>query len=83
AAGVRRHGVILHMVLCGLAASAWGADEALHAAPAPGPVGVAGGGFASDGAAPLFDFDIPAQPLGAALNAYAETTGQPVLLPSE
>ncbi|MGJ7541335.1 TonB family protein [Variovorax sp. LT1R16] len=55
----------------------------LHAAPAPGPVGVAGGSVVSDGAAPLFDFDIPAQPLGAALNAYAETTGQPVLLPSE
>lgn len=30
-----------------------------------------------------FVFDIPAQPLGAALNAYADITGRPVLVPSE
>lgn len=83
AAGVRRHGVILRMLLCGLAAPAWGADDALYAAPLQGPAGSVRGGRVSDGASPLFDFDIPAQPLSAALDRYADTTGQPVLLPSE
>jgi TonB family protein len=77
---VSRHRVILQMLLCGLAAPAWGTDEVLHTAP--GLVDMARGTPAS-AAAPLFDFDIPAQPLAAALNAYADTTGQPVLLPSE
>lgn len=30
-----------------------------------------------------FDFDIPAQPLNAALNQYANASGQPALFPSE
>lgn len=36
-----------------------------------------------DAAATLFDFDIPAQPLIAALNRYAEISGQPALFPSD
>ncbi|QOT82002.1 TonB C-terminal domain-containing protein [Cupriavidus basilensis] len=31
----------------------------------------------------LFDFDIPAQPLDAALNRYADVTGHPALFPSD
>lgn len=81
AAGVSRHGVILHMVLCGLVAPAWGAEGALSVVP--GPAEPARGRPVSDEAAPLFVFDIPAQPLGAALNRYADTTGRPVLVPSE
>ncbi|PBI85524.1 Ferric-pseudobactin 358 receptor precursor [Variovorax boronicumulans] len=34
-------------------------------------------------ASPLLDFDIPVQPLNAALNRYAEISGQPALFPSD
>ncbi|MDF3834539.1 hypothetical protein P3W85_16475 [Cupriavidus basilensis] len=62
-------------MLCGLAASAsaWGTDSALaqrSAGAQPAVVHPPG---------QLLDFDIPAQPLAAALNRYASLSGWPIL----
>lgn len=45
--------------------------------------GIALAAPASGDDAPYLDFDIPALPLNAALNRYADTTGQPALFPSD
>lgn len=73
AASLSRHGLALG-ILCGLLAPAWAAQDARSYAPAHP---------ASAAAAPLFVFDIPAQPLHAALNQYADISGQPALFPSD
>lgn len=74
AAGLIRVGAALSM-LGGLAT----VGPALGAAPSSQ--------LAADSAAQqdkaLFDFDIPAQPLDAALDQYAQITGQPAVFPSE
>lgn len=59
------------------------AADALGASPDLPPTGVARVNPVSDAAAAAIAFNIPAQPLNAALNQYADTTGQPALFPSE
>jgi TonB family protein len=72
----RRHGAAIWM-LCGLGAPAWAADG----------VALASAGDVRSAATPdapekLHDFDIPAQPLDAALKRYATVSGWPILFPS-
>ncbi|MGT2429766.1 TonB family protein [Cupriavidus basilensis] len=74
-----RRGLALWMLMCGLAAQACAADGA-SALPLDGlaPVPV------SPGTTGLrYAFDIPAQPLAAALKRYATQTRQPTLFRSE
>lgn len=81
AAGLTRAGVAL-WVLYGLAGSA----GAIDSAPSPSgaaPPASAGSQAASPLTGPLLDFDIPAQPLVAALNRYASLTLRPALFSSE
>lgn len=73
-----RHGAGL--LLCGLAGVAW-AVEGMP--PSLAVVDGARPHLSFDTAAPLFYFDIAAQPLNSALNQYADTSGQPALFPSE
>ncbi|ATD62478.1 hypothetical protein CNX70_21765 [Janthinobacterium svalbardensis] len=47
------------------------------------PAGVARGNPVPDAATPAIAFNIPAQPLNAALNQYADSTGQLALFPSD
>lgn len=73
-------GRVLFWVLGGVVGSA----ESAHGAP-PGlpPAGAARAHPVSDAIMPALAFNIPAQPLYAALNQYADITGQPVLFPSD
>lgn len=76
AAGVSRHVTALG-VMCGLAicSSVMALDTVRQSAAASlSPV---------SGAAPQIDFDIPAQPLAAALDRYAELARRPALFRSE
>lgn len=66
-------------LLCGLAAPAGAAEPV--ALPSATGVAYADAAVTPDG--PLFDFDIPAQPLKAALAQYAYVSGRPALFPSE
>ena len=70
----------LFWVLGGLIGSA---ADALGATPDLPPAGVARGNPVIDAATPAVAFNIPSQPLNAALNQYADTTGQPALFPSD
>lgn len=70
----------LFWVLGGLIGSA---ADALGASPELPPAGVARVNPVTDAATPAIVFNIPAQPLNAALNQYADTTGQPALFPSD
>lgn len=70
----------LFWVLGGLIGSA---ADALGASPDLPLAGVARGNPVPDAATPAIAFNIPAQPLNAALNQYADTTGQPALFPSD
>lgn len=64
---------------------------AVVAAPAPlgalaqaaSPSAVPAAGAAAGGQGALLDFDIPAEPLGVALDEYAKLTGLPALVPSD
>ncbi|MDC8759660.1 energy transducer TonB family protein [Janthinobacterium fluminis] len=71
AARLSRLGAVLAL-LCGLAAPASAADGAAGPPPA-----------AADAPGRLFDFDIAAQPLAAALNRYASLTERAALFRSE
>lgn len=71
AATISRRGAALWMV-CGLAAPVW----AQAVDPAAGPVAAAGD------ATPLRVFDIPSQPLAAALTRYSALTDQPAVFAS-
>jgi TonB family protein len=73
ATGLTRRGIAVWM-LCGLAAPAWAVDD---------PVQPAQPAIARDAREPLFDFDIPAQPLDAALYRYGDISRQPALFPSD
>ncbi|WP_273670377.1 TonB C-terminal domain-containing protein [Janthinobacterium fluminis] len=70
----------LFWVLAGLIGSA---GDALAASPALPLAGLARVNPVSDAGTPPLAFNIPAQPLNAALNQYADTTGQPALFPSD
>ena len=70
----------LFWVLGGLIGSA---ADARGASPDLPPAGVAPVNPVTDAATPVLAFNIPAQPLNAALNQYADTTGQPALFPSD
>ncbi|MFA6071970.1 MAG: hypothetical protein WC810_25625 [Janthinobacterium sp.] len=59
------------------------AADALGASPDLPPAGVARGNPVIDAATPAVAFNIPSQPLNAALNQYADTTGQPALFSSD
>lgn len=76
AARLSRHGLALWMLLCG-SAPAWAADGA--GLPSPGSAQPASPSLGATGQ--LLDFDIPAQPLAAALDQYAYLIKQPVVYP--
>jgi hypothetical protein len=59
-------------MLCELAVPAWAADDGMQ--PLASPL---------DANTQALEFDIPAQPLNAALNRYADISGQPALFPSD
>jgi TonB family protein len=75
-AGLTRRGIALS-VLCGLAAPAWAIEGA----------GLSGGDLPSatarDASGSLFDFDIPAQPLAAALQKYSILVDIPIVFSSD
>jgi TonB family protein len=76
ASGLTRRGIAVWM-LCGLAAPAWAADDSAQ------PPGGAQPAVAREAREPLFAFDIPAQPLDAALYRYGDISRQPALFPSD
>lgn len=75
-AGLIRCGITLGM-LCGLAAQALGAGDNVQSSGEVQPVLAPGPSEA------LFDFDIPAQPLAAALNKYSSLTERAALFRSD
>jgi TonB family protein len=78
-AGLSRYGMAL-CVLCGFALPAWSATADAGAQPS---ASVRGTDPSQGAAGRMLDFDIPAQPLAAALSRYALLTQQPVLYPSD
>ena len=78
AAGLTRGGAVLWL-LCGLAGSAWASEDAK---PPPQPLQGSQMVEPTDNSAPL-DFDIPAQPLAAALRRYATHSNRPTLFRGE
>ncbi|MGK5032799.1 TonB C-terminal domain-containing protein [Janthinobacterium sp. MDT1-19] len=70
----------LFWVLGGVIGSA---GDALGASPDLPLAGLARVNPVADAGTPSVAFNIPAQPLNAALNQYADTTGQPALFPSD
>jgi TonB family protein len=80
AAGLIRHGIALGM-LCGLAASAWAVDET--ATESSGSSGSVQSADAPIIPMPQFNFDIPMQPLAAALERYAGIAHLSIMVPSD
>ena len=79
ASRLSRQGLALFWVLGAMSGSLGGA----RGAPAdPPPAGDARARLASAAVLPPIAFNIPAQPLNAALSQYADTSGQPALFPS-
>lgn len=72
--------VILPGMLCGLVEPVWSSDGVGFSTKTTTSSSVT---RPLDCVVSSFDFDIPAQPLNAALNQYADATGQPALFPSE
>lgn len=73
------HGGAVWWLLCGLAGSAWASDD--RKTP-PQPLQGSQAAAPAFNSAPL-DFDIPAQPLGAALKRYATHSNRPTLFRGE